>query len=254
MTLIKSILLGAVQGITEFLPVSSSGHLVLLQHAFNVKESSLFFNTSLHIATLLVVLCYFRKDLIELVTQQPRYFMLVFWGLLPTLIVGLSAYNFLNQFFIGDIRWVGVFLCVTAGIIFAAAKKHVREDKACQISIGHALVIGCAQSIAILPGISRSGITIAVALLLGLSKKEAFRFSFILAIPSIIGAFVLQIVKEQIIIDNINFIILGMLTAFITGLGALKLLHFSILKGTWKYFSLYCLLMGLVIIIVSLMN
>jgi len=254
MTIIESILLGAVQGITEFFPVSSSGHLVLLQYFFHLEENNLFFNTALHIATLLVVLTYFRKDLFDLVKNQPRYFVLVFWGLIPTVIIGFGAYGFLRQFFSGDIRWVGIFLCVTAGVIFAATRKPSPQDCASKIAVWQALLIGLAQGIAILPGISRSGVTIAVACLVGLSKSEAFRFSFILAIPSIAGAFVLQIIKEPIIISNINFIILGMLTAFITGLGALKLLHVSILKGSWRYFSLYCLLTGLVVIFVSVID
>ena len=244
MSLYESCVLGLVQGLTEFLPVSSSGHLVLLQNFFGVKDNSVLFNVLLHMATLFVIISVYFKDIYRMITKELRYLGLVACGVAPTLVIGGFGYKFFMSFFEGSLDWIGLFLIIT-GLGICLGEKRARVHTEVQnLNIMKAFLIGVVQSVAILPGISRSGFTIAAACAMGLDRKEAVKFSFILAIPSILGAFVLQIIKEPIIIADIRVISVGVLTAVVFGFLALKLLQITVMNKTWVKFAYYCICVG----------
>ena len=212
---LEALVLGIVQGATEYLPVSSSGHLVIAQHLVGLEEPALFFDIVLHLGTLVAVVWYYRRDLVELVLEtfaalrnlasghswketlqsHPgfRFALLIVVGTIPTAVIGLAFEDTFERLF-GSVRLVGLMLIVTGAVLSADASCS-RCEGATQPAMTwvDALVIGVVQGVAITPGISRSGITIGVALLLGIERATAARFSFLLSIPSILGALLLRL-------------------------------------------------------------
>jgi len=264
MTLITAFILGIVQGVTEFLPVSSSGHLVIAQHLLGWKSPAVFFDVSLHVGTFLAVLAVFHKDIrdlieggIRLILQRPfrsskagkldnqeRIFLLVLVGTLPTVVAGLFARHALENAF-ASVAAVSVNFLITGTFLWLTryAKPLVRKPP--RLTRGkHALWIGLSQALALAPGISRSGATISAGLFLGLERDWAGRYSFLLFVPAVIGALILE--GSHIRIQNVELAptILGILTATIVGYIALRILLKVVRKGNFFVFAPYCWLLG----------
>ncbi len=251
MEYIFSMLIGLLQGLTEFLPVSSSGHLVLSQHLLHIKQDSLVLEVVLHLGTALAILFVYRLDVSQLVkagfgTDSEKKW--ASWNLLGLLIVGSIPAGFVGIFFKDFFEEVfmqprisGFMLIITAGLLFLS-RWHTEKGRI--ITYGSALVIGLAQAFAIFPGISRSGSTIVAALMLGLARKEAGRFSFYLALPAIFGAALLQIKDISEVVLPLGAILSGFLVSFISGVIALKILLRFVEKGQLHYFAYYCLPVG----------
>ena len=254
MNLIDAIILGIVQGLTEFLPISSSGHLALMEEAlgFSNESSTIEFDLLLHFSTLLAVVIYFRKKLTQLLlgsyqTNKPNEKKLILFltiGTIPIVIIGFLFKDKVEAISEDPIL-VCALLCTTGLILFLPdlIKKPNRNK---ELTKGSSFIIGIAQAIALLPGISRSGSTISIGILLGISPKRCADFSFLLGIPAICGAIILKM-KEISSLKGELLIIYsaGMVSAFLTGLIAIYCVLNLIAKGKFKYFGFYCLLIGI---------
>jgi len=251
MSYAEAIISGIVQGITEFLPVSSSGHLVILHHYFGFKEPQLLFDIFLHIGTLFAVVVYFWRDIIKLVTIQRRLLLLILIGSIPTALIGYYFRDTFESYF-ANIEIVGIMLLITAIFLFAAdwaGNRRFNAVHASGLTWLKALLIGIVQGMAIMPGISRSGSTISSAILLKVDKVQAIRFSFLLFIPAIIGALILKLTHAPGGVDITAQMVIGVFFAFIFGLGAIYLLIKSVINSNLKFFGFYCLLAGGVVLV-----
>lgn len=261
MELWEAIVLGIVQGITEFLPVSSSGHLEIgkaLLGDNSIPEDSLLFTVVLHFATALSTMVVFRRDLWELVSgllkmrwnEETRFTAKVLLSMVPAVIIGLLFEKELEAFFGGKIFFVGMMLIITAILLWAADRSKITGKK---VTFKDAFIIGVAQAIAMLPGISRSGATISTSVLLGNDKNKAARFSFLMVVPLIFGKIIMDIYSGNLTTANTNFLTLslGFLAAFISGLLACQWMIRWVRNSKLKYFAIYCVLVGLIAIIAS---
>lgn len=244
---LQSLVLGILQGLTEFLPVSSSGHLVLLQlwlgDAFAFAESAVAFDLALHVATLIPVLWFYRKDVFELAgapQRNLRYIGLLVVATIPTAVIGLLFKDVFESLFHTP-RAVSVALFVT-GALLASTRWTDRRPDANRLQIGFtsAIIIGVAQGLAITPGISRSGATIATALLLGAGRAEAARFSFLLSVPAISGASVL-VAKDGVAFPASLWgpLAIGFIMAAAVGYTALRWLVRLVRAGRLYRFAFY---------------
>ena len=238
MDIIQAIILGFVQGITEWLPISSSGHLAVFEQLFGLKQPVLF-DVMLHLATLAVIFVVFWKDIKNLNKRTITYLLI---GSIPIAIVGLFFNETIKAVFYSAMA-IGL-LFVLNGLVLLL----VRKGKNRKVTSKRSLVIGISQAFAILPGISRSGMTLAAGLNSGLSKREAIRFSFLLAIPAIIGAFILE-VRNIGSIENIGLALFSSLIAFIVGYYSLKWLIRIVERGKLKYFGYYCVGVGIILLL-----
>ena len=269
MDILSSTILGVVQGATEFLPISSSGHLVLFQNLMGFHEPELLLDTSLHIGTLLAVVIYFRRDLARLVGEfrdlaapgpetrnasalrERLGGALLTWvivGNVPTALIGVGFREPLEGLF-GSVPLVGGMLLVTGLLLILT---RVAPGKARNLGLLAALAVGTAQGLAIVPGISRSGATIACGLLIGLDRDLAARYSFLLSVPAIVGALALQLVSGEVSGPGIPVLLAGGVTAAVVGLLALKLLMGMVRSGRLSWFAPYCWALGLAVILFSL--
>ena len=251
------VFLSLVQGLTEFLPVSSSGHLVIIQSFMGFEEPPVILDVVLHVGTLLAVFFYFRRELINilfgLLKKERESFSITFLvliGSLPAVLVGGIFENQINETF-GFLKINGWFFLLTAILLFSTyfVKKNNRQFN--QLNWKDALIVGLFQALAILPAVSRSGATIATSLWRGASRQTAFRFSFYLFIPAILGALALQI-PELAKSSNGDLIqyLLGMLLAGFSGYLSLIILE-SVLKSAKLYlFGFYCLILGVIILLI----
>jgi len=247
-TIWQAVILGVVQGITEFFPISSSGHLVVIQSLFGLKEE-LAFDVFLHFGTLAAILIYFRKDIIALL-KDIKLVLLIITASIPTTIIGFLFKDAVEKFF-GMPNVVGYMLILTGALLLAASFYQRFMLPMRGMGFLNSIIIGIAQGIAVMPGISRSGATIGAGILCGLEKELAFKFSFLLAIPAILGASILKFHKiEQGITgkDAICFIV-GGLVAMVIGLAAIRILLNALIKNKLYIFGLYCVLAGALIII-----
>jgi undecaprenyl-diphosphatase len=249
----QAVILGIVQGITEWLPVSSSGHLVILQQLFGIDQPVVL-DLFLHIGSLVVVLFVFFEEIKKIalsffVKEYRKYQTPAFYIVLATIPTALIGYCFEDLFekAFSALLPVGIALLITGLLLFFCE----RFEKNRKIRFDSALAVGAVQGLAIMPGISRSGSTIAASLFLGVERKEAVRFSFLLFIPAMIGAAMLQL-------KNINSysiewlpVLIGTFFAIIIGYASLKLLLLVVRQKGLKYFSFYCWLLGLATIILS---
>jgi len=258
---LQAIVLGILQGATEFLPVSSSGHLVLFPWVLNWSNPGLAFDTMAHLGTLLAVLVYFYHDLIRIIrdwfshvfmrrpsTENSRLAWLLIVGTVPGVVIGLVGEDFFEQLFATP-AWVAFFLLVTAAILTVSERLGKREKGADQLVLWEALLIGAAQGLAIAPGISRSGATIAMGLLIGLRRPAAARFSFLLSVPIVFGAGSMQLVKW--LTDSAGHatigilpMILGFLAAAISGYACVRFLLSYLQRGKLYPFAIYCAVVG----------
>ncbi len=262
MDIIDSIILGIIQGLTEFLPVSSSGHLELGKAILgdeSIPKESLLFTVVLHFATALSTIVVFRKDIWSLLkgilkfqwNEDLQFVSKIALSMLPAVFVGVFFEEQLEKLFGGNILLVGCMLIVTAILLFLADRA---KDTSKNISFKNALVIGIAQAIAMLPGISRSGATISTSVLLGNDKTKAARFSFLMVVPLIFGKIAKDIIGGELTYDSGNFTSLsvGFIAAFVSGLFACTWMISIVKKSKLIYFSIYCVIVGLIAIIYSL--
>lgn len=257
----EAIVLGVVQGFTEFLPVSSSGHLELGKAILgdtSVPEESLLFTVVLHFATALSTIVVFRKDILEILrglfsfswNEETQFIFKIGVSMVPAVVVGLLFEEQLEAFFGGSIAFVGAMLIITALLLWLADKAKNTEKP---VSFKNAFVIGIAQAIAMLPGISRSGATISTSVLLGNDKSKAARFSFLMVIPLIFGKIAKDLLGGELTTTATNFTTLGLgfLAAFIAGLLACTWMIQLVRKSKLSYFAIYCVIVGVIAIIVS---
>ena len=269
MAVIQAMVLGIVQGLTEFLPVSSSGHLVLGQNLFGLKEPELLFDVVVHVGTLLAVLIVFRRDIINLVRElsaaprvlsgpagfggawreRPEFRMLVLIiiGSVPTGLIGVFFKDLFEALFASTLA-VGISLLITGAVLFLTRRIDASGREITGFRPVDALIIGTAQGLAITPGISRSGLTIGSGLILGLDRELAARYSFLLSIPAILGALFLELKSASGGSFGIPELGAGFAAAMVSGLAALLLLLRLVRRGKLHYFAYYCWLVGLVTI------
>ncbi len=258
---IEALVLGILQGLTEFLPVSSSGHIELGKALLGVEiEDNITFTVVVHAATVLSTLVVFRKDIANLLGKtlkfkwntETQYVTKILISAIPVVIAGLFFEDIIEQAFEGHLLLVGVMLIVTATILAFTfyAKSNDRD-----ISYRDAFIIGIAQMLAVMPGISRSGATISTALLLKNKKEEAARFSFLMVLIPILGKAFLDIVSGNIGNENTQALplIVGFISAFVFGLAACKLMIAIVKKSKLIYFAIYCLIVGIVTIAITIL-
>lgn len=259
---LDALLLGIIQGFTEFLPVSSSGHLEIGKAILgdtSVPEESLMFTVVVHFATALSTIVVFRKDILEIVkgllsfswNEETQFSAKIVLSMIPAVIVGLFFEEQLEALFGGNILLVGCMLIVTAVLLYFADKAKETQKK---VSFSNAFVIGVSQAIAMLPGISRSGATISTSVLLGNDKGKAARFSFLMVIPLIVGKIAKDILGGDLNTSsgNVSVLIIGFLGAFIAGLVACTWMIKLVKKSKLSWFAIYCLVVGLIAIGFSL--
>ncbi|OQY36935.1 MAG: hypothetical protein B6226_05790, partial [Candidatus Cloacimonetes bacterium 4572_65] len=239
MTYLESIILGIIQGLTEFLPVSSSGHLILGQYFFGIQEPGISFEVMVHLGSLIAVLIYFQKDLMLLIksffkvfsknksTQDVDNLKIIGYLLVATFVTGVIGIVFKDTFteFFDNPLLAAIMLSVTGLIVFLSDKMPGDSIKTKDIGVVKSLIIGLGQAFAILPGISRSGTTIAVSLALGVKREDAPRFSFLLSIPAILGATILDL-PELVAAPTKQLFVYssGAVAAFVSGLLVISLL------------------------------
>lgn len=270
----QAIILGVIQGLTEFFPVSSSGHLVIFQQMMGFKEPVLMFDISLHVGTLVAIVLYYFNDIIRIFKSLIRsascrmgrqagelskaestdikMAWLIVAGSLPTAVIGFGFHMISNVLF-SSLTIVGISLMITGGILLGTRWVHPGKDSVSDVSIKKALLIGTIQGLAVIPGISRSGSTISAGLFLGVNRETAIRYSFLLSIPAILGALVLQIFTDSAGAGNVSLGIIatGLVTSFIVGYAALSLLVKMVQKGHLYFFTPYCFVLGVVALIVG---
>jgi len=254
METIDAIILGIIQGLTEFLPVSSSGHLELTKAIIGdglVAEQSLLFTIVLHFATALSTVVVFHKDILELLkglfsakkNEERKYVFKIIISMIPAVVVGLLFEEQLSTLFTANVPLVGLMLLLTAALLIITDKAPISDSA---VSVKSAGIIGIAQSIAMLPGISRSGATIATAVLLKTDRTKAARFSFLMVIPLIFGKIAKDALSGDIVFNpsDINAVIAGFIAAFIFGLIACKWMISLVRKSKLHYFGYYCAVVG----------
>lgn len=255
MTLVQAIILGIVQGLTEFLPISSSGHLVLFQKYFGLQESVLTFDVLLHLGTLIAVLAVFWKDIVSMIRRPwQKLTLLIILGTIPTGLMGLGLKDFFEGLFESG-RTIGLEFIITGFIIWFADRIKPRHKGVEDISYFDAVFVGFMQGIAIFPAISRSGLTIAGSLFRGINREAAARFSFLISIPAIAGAAVLDL--KDIIGSGVHVgqplpFIVGPIVAAISGYWAVKYMLKLVSTGSLKGFAYYVWALGAVVIVLQI--
>lgn len=261
MDYLDAIILGIVQGFTEFLPVSSSGHLeigkVLLGDT-SLPEESLLFTVILHFATALSTIVVFRKDIIQIIigilkfewNEDTQFTFKIILSMMPAVIIGLLFEKELESFFGGSIAFVGAMLIVTALLLWLADRS---KNTGKPVTFKDSIIIGIAQAIAMLPGISRSGATISTSVLLGNDKTRAARFSFLMVVPLIFGKIAKDLLSGEITTQSTNLGVMGVgfVAAFISGLIACTWMISLVKKSKLRYFSIYCVIVGVIAIVAS---
>ncbi len=242
MGLYQAFVLGLLQGLTEFLPVSSSGHLVIGQKLFNLSGPPVFFDILVHMGTLLSIVIYLRRRLFKFYFN-PRHWPLIIIGSAPAALVGFFLNDYLTTVF-DSLTLVGFCLLFTALLLFSTRLIKNNQKNLDQLTSKDSLAIGLLQALALLPGISRSGSTITVGLWRGLKHESAFLFSFLLGLPAMLGALALQL--PDLSKNHIQLLpsLLGLITATVSGLLALKILEKTLASRKLFYFAFYCLLVG----------
>lgn len=251
MTNLQAFLLGLLQGLTEFLPISSSGHLVFGNYFFGIQENDIAFEVSVHVGTLIAVLIYFRKDITSLIVDfikggaYRKVALMLLLALVPTMAIGFGFKDFFETVFHAP-RYAAVGLLLTSLFLFIAERVKPGSRELTKTRWTNALIVGFFQGLAIMPGISRSGSTIAAGLFSGLDRNAAARFSFLLAIPTILGAAILS-AKDFTSIDSTRILplLIGTVTSIVSGYAAIGILMAILKKGKLYVFSIYTALAGI---------
>lgn len=253
---LQALLLGIIQGLTEFLPISSSGHLEMGHALLGIHEgNNLLFVLVVHVATVLSTLVVFRKDIKVLCqdlfefkwNQSTQYIAKLLLSSVPIVIIGLIFKEQIEGLFTGNLLLVGCMLLVTAALLTLTT--FVKKSDG-EITYKNAFIIGIAQTLAILPGISRSGSTIATGLLLKGKKEDVARFSFLMVLLPILGALGYDVIREGVVLAEVNIknLAIGFIAAFLSGLLACSWMIKIVKRGKLIYFAVYCALMGLIAI------
>jgi undecaprenyl-diphosphatase len=259
MTWFEALILGLIQGLTEFLPVSSSGHLEIAKSLFGINpEESFYFTVAVHGATVLSTLVVFWKEIVKLISgslkfkmnEETSYVLKILISMIPVGIAGMLLKEPIENMFNGNLVFVGSMLMVTAVLLALAHFIRKRER-----SIGYwdALIIGIAQAIAVIPGISRSGATIATGLMIGNKKDEIAKFSFLMVLIPVLGANLLEIVSGDIGSGSAGFgvILIGFVTAFAAGYLACRWMIALVKRSRLIWFSVYCVIIGLMAVLLG---
>jgi len=265
MSFIEALILGIIQGLTEFLPVSSSGHLELGSVLLGIQsEDNLLFAIILHGATALSTVIVFRKEIGALFNglfefrwnESWQYASMIVLSMIPVGIVGYLFEDQLESFFGGQVVLVGSLLILTAILLTITYYNKKNEG---EVTLFKAFIIGLAQTIAILPGVSRSGATISTALMLGVDREKAAKFSFLMVLPPILGAMLLKtksVLEAPEIIQSLSAtnLIVGFVAAFLSGLLACQWMVSIVKKGKLIYFAIYCAVVGLAAVVIGLLR
>ena len=271
---LEAILLGAIQGLTEFLPISSSGHLVLFQHLLGFRQPEILFDICLHVGTLVAICAVFFRDILHILgtllrlpqksrragglanlyrsDENVRMAAMIVFGSIPTALLGLMLHPYADRLF-SSVTLVGVMLLVTGSLLWLTRRTAEQGRPVMGLTVKDALLIGLAQGLAILPGISRSGATISTALFAGVDRKTAGRYSFLLSIPAILGALVLEAdtaISQTSIPAGV--ILIGAAAAAGIGYAALRILLFVVNRGKMHRFAPYCWLVGATALLIGL--
>jgi len=245
MTVLEAVISGIVQGLTEFLPVSSSGHLVLLHKIFGFKEPQLAFDIFLHIGTMVSVLAFFAKDIFNILYKDRKTMLLILLACIPTFIIGILFKEGAEKLF-GSSAIVGYMLIVTGLWLLAAHFVAVNRKGDRKVSWFDSIAIGIAQGIAVIPGISRSGATIGTGLMLGVEGSAAVKFSFLLSVPAILGASAVKFnnIGDALTGTSTTPFIAGGAAALVTGMLAIYLLLKAVKAAKLWAFGAYCICVG----------
>ncbi|MCL4113836.1 UNVERIFIED_CONTAM: hypothetical protein GTU68_041398 [Idotea baltica] len=254
----EAIILGIIQGLTEFLPVSSSGHLEIAKFILgdeSTGEQSLLMTVVLHFATALATIFVFRKDIMDLLrgalstrmNESNRYVLFIILSMIPATVVGLFFEDLIESMFGQNLFWVGLALIFTAVLLIIADRS---TDTNKSVDAKSALLIGLAQAVAIIPGVSRSGATISTSVLLKIDRERAARFSFLMVVPLIFGKIAKDLMGgEMSSVDNLAPMAIGFVAAFCTGIFACMWMISLVKKAELKYFGFYCAIVGLLCIL-----
>lgn len=273
MSVLFAALLGLIQGITEFLPVSSSGHLAVFQYFFGMKKVDTFFDVLLHLATLIAVCIVYWQDIVDMVREffgffhdlrhpkpegdKPssarRLLLMIIIATLPLFLV--LPFNSKIENLSNNMYFIGIAFLITGGILFMSDKlQHGRRTEK-NMSIGNALTIGVCQAVATLPGISRSGSTISAGMAVGLNRSFAVKFSFLLSLPAILGANIISLIgalKVGIDVSLLPAYLVGMLVAGVSGYFAIGLVKMLAQKGKFGKICYYCFIAGIVTLVLKI--
>lgn len=253
MNLLEAIILGLIQGLTEFLPVSSSGHLELGKYLFGIDhESNFYFSVAVHGATVLSTIFVLWKELLGLfrgvmkftMNEETKYALKLLISMIPVGIVGLFMRDTVKEYFTGNMTMLGSFFLITALLLFMT---RVIKPKERDLTYIDSFIIGIAQAFAVLPAVSRSGATIATGMMLGNRKSEIARFSFLMVLVPVIGANILEIGSGDLLNEGTSFAVIsaGFITAFISGYIACRWMINLVRRGNLAWFGLYCVAAGI---------
>jgi undecaprenyl-diphosphatase len=253
MNLMDAIILGIIQGLTEFLPVSSSGHLEIAKFVLGentLPQDSMLMTVVLHGATALSTIVVFRKDILALLkgifqfkwNEESQFALKIIISMVPAAFIGIFFNEEIGQLFNKNLMLVGSMLLITGGLLLLADRAKRTEKK---VTFMSAIIIGISQAIAILPGISRSGATISTAVLLGIDREKAARFSFLMVVPLILGKMSKDALSGELVISGSMMpLAVGFIAAFITGLFACTWMIALVKKSKLSWFAIYCFIIG----------
>ncbi|MBU0508038.1 undecaprenyl-diphosphate phosphatase [bacterium] len=263
MSVFEAVLLGILQAVTEFLPVSSSGHLVLAQHLLGLREPMLAFDVLLHVGTLVAVMAFYRRELGTMIVSLVRpsrapggrhLILMMIAASIPTGLIGFGFQDFIESLFQSPAA-VGFFWILTAGLLFGISRLTGSAKTIAQITVSDALLIGLFQGMAILPGVSRSGATIAMGVMCGLHPKEAAGFSFLISIPAILGATILQVGDIGAVTGSeLGAYVAGAVAAAVVAYAAIWILLRLLQRRVIRPFAWYCLAAAVVALIVTMIG
>jgi undecaprenyl-diphosphatase len=259
MNWIEAIVLGIIQGLTEFLPVSSSGHLEIAKSFFGIDpEASFYFTLAVHGATVFSTIVVFWKEITKLIAgslklkinDETTYTLKIFISIIPVAIAGVLLKDPIESLFNGNLVFIGLMLLVTSVLLATA---HFIKKRERSIGYKDAFIIGIAQAIAVIPGISRSGSTIATGLMIGNKKDEIAKFSFLMVLIPVVGANILEIISQDVKINStgMEIVVIGFVASFISGYFACKWMIALVKRSKLIWFSIYCAAIGLLSIFLS---
>lgn len=273
MSLIIAAILGFIQGLAEFLPISSSGHLAVFQHLFGMEEVDTLFDVLLHLATLVSICIVFRHDIVDMIREVIGFFkdvghpkpdegepkparrlvLMIIIATLPLVIV-FPIKDYIDSLS-NSTYFIGVAFLITGGMLYLSDRMSVGKKTEKNMSVGDAVKIGLVQAIATLPGISRSGSTITAGMAVGLNRSFAVKFSFLMSLPAVIGATLLELIdaiNEGVDTSLLPAYLLGMAVAGVTGYFSIKLVKLLAQEGKFGKFCYYCFAAGIVTIVLTI--
>ena len=252
MTFIYAIILGILQGLTEFLPVSSSGHLILFESIFGISENNMFFNIVVHVATLVAVVIIFWKDVVNIIKHPfGKDMQFIVLATIPTIAIAFITNHFIDDFAMKTFLGFGFLISavITGTTAMLQKRKHLING---DVTYGKSFIIGVVQGLAVMPGISRSGSTICAGLLQGVEREKSASFSFLISIPVILGGMFFELadgIKNGFGTVDFASCSLGFIFAFITALFTIKLMMKFVKKGNWIWFSIYLFALSVIVVL-----